>query len=364
MLSRPLTPSDDDIDTPLPSHFNDEYMAHSPPNTDAHTTPAPTSISPFLQMIRLRRSLSRIHRTFYTNMATRLLSLEQKEAIRRDLLNELNEWRASNDRLLRVAPKSDCEGVLSAFTDRSWYEALYHNAVLLLYRPSTAFPHQSLESSTRNDDILRTMWNSSRATIYNYREVLRARKLNYSWICLYSIFIAGLSNVYSVGRCAQRRVTDRASFLPSVIDVIDDVRECSNILTAICERWDDARSSCEIFSRLSNGAIKELLKAQALPSSSLNTVPITAGVGNSTVPTSNLAYEAPAMDWSSSDNVLQDLSHPSAEQRPRQDQHQYDNIQEFQQLFQDVQTNSYEYGFNGSNEVFFGFDKDWFDQAC
>lgn len=364
MLSRPLTPSDDDIDTPLPSHFDDECMSHSPPNPNTHVSSACISISPFLQMIRLRRSLSRIHRTLYTNMATRLLPLEQRESIRHELLHELDEWRASNDRFLRSAPKPDCEGVLSAFTDRSWYEALYHNAVLLLYRPSTAFPHQSLQNTIGNGDILKSMWNSSRATIHNYRDVLRARKLNYSWICLYSIFIAGLSNVYSVGRCAQRRVEDHKSFLPSVIDVIDDVRECSNILTAICERWDDARSSCEIFSRLSNGAIKELLKAQALQGDAPNTVYVAPSIGGHTGHSSDPPpYGGPAMDWSCSGSTVPRRNESSTDYMVRSDQQQYDNIQEFQQLFQDVQTNSHDYGFNGSNEVFFGFDKDWFDQA-
>ena len=364
MLSRPLTPSDDDIDTPLPSHFNDEYIAHSPPNTDIHTPTPPTSISPFIQLIRFRRILSRIHRTLYTNTASRLLSIEQREVIRHELLSELDEWRASNDRLLQLAPpKPGTEGVLSAFTDRNWYEAIYHNGVLLLYRPSTAFPHQSLQSSVGNEDNLRAMWNASRAVIYNYRMVLRARKLNYSWICLYSIFIAGLSNVYSVGRCAQRRVTDRTSFLPPVVDVVDDVRECSSILTAICERWDDARSSCEIFSRLSNGAIKELLKAQALQSNSMNTIQVAPPISNRPAIASDPAYGTPRMEWSGPDGVVRHMSQAGMDQVACSDQQQQDNVYEFQQLFQDMQTSLYDHGFDGSNEVFFGFDKDWFDQS-
>ncbi|KAH8893051.1 hypothetical protein GQ53DRAFT_822538 [Thozetella sp. PMI_491] len=312
-------------------------------------------------MIRLRRILSRIHRTLYANTTTRLLPLEQRQAIRNELLSELEEWRASTSRL-QLAPRSDSEGVLSAFTDPAWYQAICHNAVLLLYRPSTAFPHQSQQHSEGGEDILRAMWHASRATISSYREVLRARKLNYSWICLYSIFIAGLSNVHSVGRCAQRRATDRNSFLPSVTDVVDDIRDCSNILTAICERWDDARSSCEIFSRLSNGAIKELLKAHSLQNSSSNTNHVVLAGGNPASRSSDQTDEAPAVEWGNSLGAMRNLGQVD-HQFTGADQQPQDNMDEFQQLFQDVQTSLYEDGVDGSNEVFFGFDKDWFDQG-
>lgn len=301
----------------------------------------------------------------YTSTNTRLLSAEQREAIRQELLSELDDWRASNERLLKLSPKSSLDGVLSAFTDRNWYEALYHNAVLLLYRPSTAFPHQSLQSSVANEDNLKAMWDASRATIHNYKHVLGARKLNYSWICLYSIFIAGLSNVYSVGRCAQRRATDRTSFLPPVVDVVDDVRECSNILTAICERWDDARSSCEIFSRLSNGAIRELLKAQASQDDAPNTTQTAPAVIGQPLMSADPGYGTQMPEWSGAGSHSRRPGtagglDPMANTVPPQS----DNIHDFQQLFQDVQTSFYDHGFDGSNEVFFGFDKDWFDQAC
>ncbi|RMZ83922.1 hypothetical protein DV737_g1500, partial [Chaetothyriales sp. CBS 132003] len=132
---------------------------------------------------------------------------------------------------------------------------------------------------------------------------------------------------------------------------------------AICERWDDARSSCEIFSRLSNGAIKELLKAQGLRNDSLNTIQVAPSVSNQGVIPLDPVYETPRSEWNGSDGVLRGLSRASVEQVACSDHQQQENAYEFQQLFQDMQTSLYDQSFDGSNEVFFGFDKDWFDQT-
>lgn len=249
-LGRPLCLQDDDISVPLPSTHDDDAL-------NQENIPPPVT-SPFLQHIRLRQIQSKIHRMMYTSRSVQGLPLRDRQAIRREIFGELEMWKKETS-LLSLPPTEQAPSVSTVFLHPNWYQAVYHSACLMLFRPSTAFPAmEGYESDGEVDNCLEILWNSSRQVVANYFELLRVRHLNYSWVCLYSIMMAGLANVYSVGCCAQRRKRGVEGFLPSYFDVVSDVRDCSNILTAICERWDDARGPCDIFNRLSMSALREL----------------------------------------------------------------------------------------------------------
>jgi hypothetical protein len=321
-------------------------------------------LSPFLQLINIRRILASIHRSFYTSIPARSLSLQEKLNIRRNLMNELEEWKR-NIPNLGLSSSQETAPILSSFSYQSWYEALYHSAVLLMFRPSGTFPHEGPQIVNGDEDILRITWESSRAVIRKYKEVLQARRLNYSWICLYTIFMAGLANVYSVGRSAQRWKLDQRSFLPDCAEVMTDVQDCSNILTAICERWDDARSSCEIFSRLSSSAFKELLKVYCPNGSTGNRAfnqqpsyldhPMRPHVDNS--PTHCHAVgDLPPGAYPQRERDLQLASPVTAIDR---DETLCENL-DFQNFFQGMQSSLAGSYYDGPNEVVMGLDRSWF----
>ncbi|KAJ5807777.1 hypothetical protein N7474_009046 [Penicillium riverlandense] len=229
---------------------------------------------------------------------------------------------------------------------------------------------EGLESDEDIDDVLQMIWNSSRLILAKYSELLRLRHLNYSWVCLYTIFMAGLANIYAVGCCAQRRKRGIIAFLPPFFDVISDVRECSNILTAICERWDDARGSCDIFNILSMSALKELAatsfqqKCTKVTTSrsdpgneQTNIQPpstdagIIAGQGS----TLNPAQLPPHQTYPSPG--FPDMAFAQYPDDPLSDP-----IVDFQQMFQELQNNISVQGHTQTDEVMLGFAQEWFER--
>lgn len=272
------------------------------PSLPTSSPPARTSL--FLHHIHYRRLQARIHRCMYTSRSVQVQPLHERRATRREIYKSLQEWHQRTELLnLQQYHRSD-QTIRSSFLHLSWYHALYHSACLMLFRPSTAFPALERIFEERSsgvegdedgnyagnsvdnvaDDPLHILWTASRGVLHRYGELLRARHFNYSWITLYTVFMAGLANVYAVGCCAQRwkrwchqiyrhEPTDAATgysvgantatprlspFMPALLDVVCDFRDCSNILTAISERWNDARAPYDTFTRLSMSAMQEL----------------------------------------------------------------------------------------------------------
>lgn len=235
---------------------------------------------------------------------------------------------------------------------------------------------EGLEVDEDMDDVLQMIWNSSRLVLAKYFDLLRARHLNYSWVCLYTIFMAGLANMYAVGCCVQRRKRGSVAFLPSLLDVMSDVRDCSNILTAICERWDDARVSCDIFNRLSTSALKEL-EATTFEQRDYRGVGLREDLRNSQIMAhSNLMIDAnghknqatanfssprfssyqepPSRTFPGSVMPLGDLTDDTFAN--------FDPIVDFQQIFQEMQNSVNTSGSLEANEVMLGFSQEWYER--
>ena len=188
-------------------------------------------------------------------------TLEEKLRVRQEFKDELQSWKADISNVRITSPiEGDAFG--SAFRSRVWYEVPYHNAMLLLYRPSPVFPPtrpssdpSEMGTSSGVTDVLI----SAVSAINLYAELHRTRRLNYSWITLHAVFIGGLSYVYSISRIIKETKL-RNSDLPICLEstrVLDVTRACSNVLVAINERWGAARDSCEIFEHLSTAIIQD-----------------------------------------------------------------------------------------------------------
>lgn len=328
--------------------------------SDSDTGTSSATLSPFLHHTQLRKIQSKIHRSMYTSHSTQALPPRERQAIRREIFSELQAWQRDIARLqLPSASQS------SSFLHPSWYQALYHSACLMLFRPSATFPAmQGLESDQDMDDVLQMIWTSSRHVLNRYFELLRARHLNYSWVCLYTIFMAGLANVYSVGCCAQRRKRDALAFLPSVFDVVSDFRDCSNILTAIGERWHDARSSYDIFVRLSTSALKELMAATFQPRAEQITVPECQAVSQPTPGVSTDGQEREPVSASCINIPGHQSSHtigdPGVLSNGDDALADFYSAVDFEQVFQEMQNSVNTRSFPETDEVTLGFSQEWF----
>jgi hypothetical protein len=349
-LGRPFSIADDDIDVPLPSNDDETSVGSaSTPNGPVGEQRHPR-ISPFLHLIKMRIKLSHVHQSLYTSARTRDLAAEEKMALRSQLMAEMKAWRSDISHL-SFSANVESHSSLSCFDFKEWYEVLYHTTVLTIFRPSPALPHDS--HVFHDESTLRILWEASRATILGYKTVLRARRLNYSWVCLYTVFMAGLANIYSIARIARTYVAGLNSFLPPILLATSDCRDCSNVLMAICERWDDARTSCEVFDRLANGALTCLLSAHhsftsASHAASAATLHCTTQAARHLSP--NLSTAEPAEASSMGATAYHDGIGLQTS----------DDSDTFEGMFLALQATAQEYGYGPTNEVTMSLDHHWF----
>ncbi|KAK5453284.1 hypothetical protein LTS15_006469 [Exophiala xenobiotica] len=259
-LGRPVALRDEDMDISLPSHLPDEDFGPDRPIPPPSSQPDTDRVSPFLHLIKIRHLSGKILSTMYAAKHRSDIPLDEKVRVRRQLYEEIIEWRESTRSLKLEDRAKDKQGYISCFLTPEWYEAVANNALLLLYRPSPYLPHPVVPTKeTGEPGDLQHMFNAARASITSYYELHRKRRLNYSWITLHGVFIAGLAYIYGIGRALKD--PRQGMPIPDYLDIINDTRSCSNILVAICERWNVARSSCELFNRLSTAVIKDAITA-------------------------------------------------------------------------------------------------------
>ncbi|KAH8703860.1 fungal-specific transcription factor domain-containing protein [Talaromyces proteolyticus] len=264
-LGRPVALRDEDIDITLPTAFDIDNLSLEELTQEVVVTENLQKTSPFLHLISIRRLAGKILQSFHCTTMNVKLSREERYEIQQSLYQDLQAWRAEIPNI-DILSQMD-ERSTSGFRSMSWYEIPYHNALLLFYRPSPSFPHTRPPCDNVTEDPLITLNNilaSSTSAIYLYSEQHRTRRLNYSWITLHAVFIAGLSYVYSISRIIKETKRRGTSFPANLeyTQIIDVTRTCSNVLVAINERWATARGSVEIFSHLSNAIIQDAVKAQ------------------------------------------------------------------------------------------------------
>lgn len=257
-LGRPVVIRDDDVDIPLPSHLDDDcFGLDRPIIIDGQGGTQAFESSPFLHLIRIRRLSGQILSLFYNSRHSSRVPIEEKRQVRRNFQDKINVWRQETDKLA-LSHERDSSRHISSFLTPEWYNAVYNNAILLLFRPSPYLPHPTMATDPEDGvpDLLKLL-NAAKGSIESYSELHRKRRLNYSWITLHGCFVAGLAYVYSIGRIL--RDPAMRSLIPDFLCIIELTRACSNILVAICERWSVSRRSCELFNRLSNALIRDAL---------------------------------------------------------------------------------------------------------
>lgn len=271
ILGRPLAIQLDDIDAELPHSESIPTSAplHGHLSTALFGTPEwhlGTVI--FVHIVRYRLICGKILNSLHRSTINRE-SNTTYETTREALAEELQTWRVGTSSLPLIpadAPLASPAG-RSSFRSAEWYELLYHNGILMLFRPSP-----SICDASRNSNVLQHMFDSSQEAIKLYANLHRSRKINYSWVTLHSIFIAGLSYIYALRNHIQH-IQNRSqgsgnvanatlSSTPSISQVVNDTRACSKVLVALSERWTMARNSSELFDRLSDAVVADVVEAQ------------------------------------------------------------------------------------------------------
>jgi hypothetical protein len=271
---------------PFAIHLEDIDVALPDPKYDLDINPADSSFYPttaetfsrtalFVHIVRYRILCGKILLSLHTGLRTKPKSDEASAVALRDrLAEELEDWRQQTSTLSLPAVdlSSAIPGDRSSFRAHEWYELLYHNALLMLYRPCPALPAAHPKVTT----AIHSLFMAAKQCITLYAHLHRSRRINYTWITLHAVFMAGLSYVYAVGRHfrAKRRGFRPGQGVamlnedPTIIEIVNETRACSTVLVAVSERWSGPRNSHEVFHRLSDAVLVdaiELLNQQPNP---------------------------------------------------------------------------------------------------
>ncbi|TPX13848.1 uncharacterized protein E0L32_005792 [Thyridium curvatum] len=263
-LGRPLAICIEDIDVELPTEDLDEVSSPSVIGADDQTLPriAPSYRTRlFVHLVRYRDICGRCLTSLHRGSKAAAQSEDDLHRIRSGLAAELDAWRADTNNL--DLPELDLMTRLaearSSFQSKAWYEMLYHNGVLLLYRPSVT----TVSAANADSQSLQHIFSAAHQSITLYAYLLRSRKINFLWITMHSVFIAGLSYVYALSRHfreKRRRGEGPRTQLaeePSIVDIVNCCRACSNVLVAISERCNAQKNCHEVFDRLSDAVLAD-----------------------------------------------------------------------------------------------------------
>ncbi|KAJ2980992.1 hypothetical protein NQ176_g2305 [Zarea fungicola] len=153
----------------------------------------------------------------------------------------------------------------SSFLSEAWYQLLYYNGILLLYRPSTI----SVEEMTGDGPTLEDVFEAAKQSIIIYGYLVRSRKINFSPIVLHSVFLAGLSYVYSLSRHFREQRQTQAmghhywSKEPTMVEIAEACRTCSNVLVGVSERCSTQRDYHSMFGLLSNALMEDAVNSHS-----------------------------------------------------------------------------------------------------
>ena len=258
-LGRPMALHVEAIDVEMPSVENDRIISSEMPSwtvLDINRT------SIFIHIVSYRHLCGKIMSALHSPKKNGHDEAEVR-ALRENLASELDEWKRTTPDLrpLERGPSVELCRRQSSFLSKEWYEVIYHNAILMLFRPCPVL------SDTGNPDTLRKLFESSKEAVLLYSSLHRSRQINYSWITLHSVFMAGLTYLYSLSRHfrQRRRPSPNGAVLeadPTAIEIVNDTRACSNVLVAVSERWNSLRSCHEVFDRLSDAVLADAIKYQ------------------------------------------------------------------------------------------------------
>ena len=304
-MGRPFAIQLDDIEVDLPYSSADTIPTANTQvpvslSSPAYGTPQwDLATSVFVHIVKYRlicgKILTSLHRNNKHKSAT--TADVDYEAVREDLSRELQDWHAETSNLPLVPPSTTAQPAsparVSSFRSEEWYRLLYHNGMLMLYRPSPC-----LCDASRNSTVLRRIFESSRESINLYATLHRSKKMNYSWITMHTVFMAGLSYIYALRNHLQAlqsppaaREAGKATLqsTPTINQVVNDTRACFKVLVAVSERWDLARTCSELFDRLSDAVVADIVEATtAAATPALHNTATTAPMPPQLSPASNM----------------------------------------------------------------------------
>lgn len=147
-----------------------------------------------------------------------------------DVEPRLREWHDT-------VPPTNKAHSSSVFALQAFWDSMYNNARLLLYRPYSTTEHQSAE-------VLSVVYEASCGLIENIKVLQSAGKCESLWKTVHQLFMAGVGVLYALWQSNMKR--DHRSSLEHTIVL----QSCCSTLTAMAETFPPASSYRDVFNSL------------------------------------------------------------------------------------------------------------------
>ncbi|KAK9792793.1 putative Zn(2)-C6 fungal-type domain-containing protein [Seiridium cardinale] len=221
-LGRPFAVSDRDIDVPLPLDIDEattpeEFSRLAEPDVLGSAPENSTSLSSFLQIVRIRQIESDIQQTIYRVDETPEIS----DAVVEGFLKRLDHWKTLIP--LDARKKRDMEAV--PFDGYDVYMVYFFKCKRLLLYPQ-------ISKTTVNPRFLKECATACAGVCGAYKRLHQAMSVGYSLMALQTVFMAGLTLVYCIW-ISPDEIFD--------ITTSNGIHDCSIVLFVIAERVRAAR---------------------------------------------------------------------------------------------------------------------------
>lgn len=160
-----------------------------------------------------------------------------------DIQPRLHEWYDTIPQLDKAHPSS-------IFAEQAYWDSIYHNTILLLYRPNPTATNLSTEA-------IFVTFESSCKLIASIKILQRKGKCESLWKTVHHLFMAGLGVIYGLWQSKELR--DRNPVSGS----ISTLQSCSSTLAAMSETFPGASGCRDIFDTLSAATIDFLVTHSA-----------------------------------------------------------------------------------------------------
>lgn len=235
MLGWPFAIQDEDIEAELPYDMEDHELIMPSEDPMLLSSPdagirrgGPSSISPFLHLVRLRQITSQ------ARQVQRLLSTDATSTIThlQNVHKSLDEWRSQAPAY--QSPRSIYQRV-------EWFNLTYHMEVLAAFRPFLG---------RDRPEITAHCLESSLGVIFAYASIFNSKHSLYTWVYVYALYTAGLCCVFCI------MSSSAGTFDPE--HVKEGVNLCQQTLKDIAAKWPAIARHADSIEMLGKEVVKAL----------------------------------------------------------------------------------------------------------
>ncbi|RXK38684.1 hypothetical protein M231_03994 [Tremella mesenterica] len=224
-LGRPLSLPDAWINTIFPMTCHDTAFDH---NSGTEAPLAPSKLSA-IHHFQVRILQSEIYHRLYTPNSPRPPHEWFDEMSKR-----ITTWR-------ETAP---CE---TGFCSTQWLNLNYHMSTIILNRPSPANPDPDEEG-------LKRALKAASGVMRTYKEMYRAGRINFNWLSMYQLFMAGVTYLNSIWQAHRKGY----SIVPSYVDALLDVQVCTAVMEPLAAITPGTTGLRDAFEHVSESIIRRI----------------------------------------------------------------------------------------------------------